>query len=91
MSERPLKFKDMALWKTVAYVDGIEAAGRRPPTPPSPAHETWKRHLPVAPMMFGGPGPETREAYEERQRRRHLDALCKKHGIGQPRDLWRRV
>lgn len=86
MSRERLKFKDPGDWRRVYERFGAETAGRPPAgaaLPPSPATEGWKRQLPVAPMIFGGPGPERLEHYEERQRWRRVDAILKKHDIGQ--------
>ena len=79
--KRPVRFKDASDWRVVYEMLGPEAAGRPPAgaaLPQSPATEGWKRQLPVAPMIFGGLGPETREHYEERQRRRRVNAILSK-------------
>jgi hypothetical protein len=49
------------------------------------------QHLPWAPPLFTGAGMESAERYEERQRRRRVDALLKKHDIGQSSAPWWRI
>ena len=48
-------------------------------------------HPPQPPPLFTGPGPESRERYEARQRQQRVDKILKKHGISQPRGPWWRV
>lgn len=49
------------------------------------------KHLPAAAPLFTGPGPERPERYKERQRRRRVDAILRKHGIGQRPGPWWRI
>ena len=91
MSRGRFKYPDLSVWKIVAYVEGAKAAGPRPPTPPSPTAGAWRNQLPPPAPLFTGAGMERPEHYEERQRRRRVDAILKKHGIGQKPGPWWRI
>ena len=79
----------LSVWKIVNYVEGAKAAGPRPPTPPSPTAGAWRNQLPPPAPLFTGVGMERPEHYEERQRRRRVDAILKKHGGQKPGPWWR--
>ena len=64
---------------------GPEVVGPQPvlaKRPRAVGADGWMRHMPVAPPMFTGPGPESVERHEEGERRRRVDAILKKYGSG---------
>lgn len=85
MSRHQVKYLSATDWERVRATQGADAAGKPPPGARLPGvDDRWTEQLPIGPPLLDGPGPESHEAREARQRRLRVDQILEKLGLRQP-------
>ena len=89
-----MKFKSAADWEHAYRLGGLDMAGTPPPGARIPAMEEQEmraREMVTAPPELTFPAVAPPERQEAERRRRRVDRLLAKHGIGGPLPLWKRI